>query len=126
MEKTFVTFLILLSAFACVNHDEPTHTGVKIRITNTSDFDYTDVYVNTSGGEFNFGNVMSKESTAYHEFESAYRYAYVTLRINNNECRYAPIDYVGERHLSPGNYSYNVSAAQMGSEYQLDISLGTN
>jgi hypothetical protein len=122
MKKSYASFILLLSVLAC-SDEESTHSGVNIRITNASSFDYYGVYVNTTGGQFNFGNVKSSHSSIYHEFDSAYGYASMTMTVNNKEARLIPIDYVGEQKLPPGNYTYKVTIQQNGDDYWPDITL---
>lgn len=127
MKNALIVFIVTFSfsIIACSEPDKESgkHTKVKIRLTNTGDFDYSDVYVSTSGGEFNYGNINSNESTDYHEFEWAYSYAYIQLKINDKMYKIQPIDYVGEKKLENGNYTYEIGAKPEDSEYRLTLSL---
>jgi hypothetical protein len=112
-----IAFVCMLSfAIGCSESDEPT-TGVNIRLSNTSDFDYKDVYVNTSGGEFNFGNIKPNKRTAYHRFPFAYSYAYIELKIDGVTYKLQPIDYFGEEQLEDGIYTYRIDAKKDGDVY---------
>jgi hypothetical protein len=124
MKNSLIVFILLFSIFACSDKEPQPATGVNIRLKNTSIYDYTDVYINTNGGEFNYGNIKSNESTAYYEFQSAYSYAYVQLKVANNLYVIQPIDYFGEEHLEKGNYTYEIGANNNGGQYdRLTISL---
>lgn len=89
--------------------DSPDNDAIRIRIKNTSAFNYENVYVNTSGGENNYGNLQSGQTSEYKEFASAYRYAYIRLEVNGQTAVVQPIDYVGETLLENGNYTYELS-----------------
>jgi hypothetical protein len=123
MKKAHLITIVLCLFFAC-SEDEPNHTSVKIRLRNVSQFEFTDVFVNTSGGEFNYGSLNSQGVTPYHEFESAYSYAFVSLKIDGINYRIQPIDYVGEVTLPNGIYTYEIAAKASGGEYdRLSMSL---
>ncbi|GAA0892738.1 hypothetical protein GCM10009122_24170 [Fulvivirga kasyanovii] len=79
---------------------------VLIRIKNSSDFDFQNVYVNTGFEGNNFDNISAGRYSDYEDFESAYRYAYIELEINNRLYKIQPIDFVGEKELEPGRYTY--------------------
>lgn len=111
--KRHLLFLLalLLSVVACSDNDaeqELDPGSVNIRIRNTSESNYKDVFVNTSGGEFNYGNINSSHATDYQEFESAYSYAYIRLYVGDHEYTLRPIDYVGETKLENGKYTYEI------------------
>lgn len=114
-----ISFLYIFAfslLFSC--SDDPSESGdLMIRVQNVSNFDYKDVFVNTSGGEHNFGDIDSKETSDYVEFESAYRYAFIELEIEGETFTIQPIDYVGEEQLEPGEYTYQVNALENGDRF---------
>lgn len=91
---------------------------VQIRIQNISDFEYSDVKVNTSGGENIYGTIAPKSHSAYMTFDLAYRYAFVELKIASDTFTLQPIDYVGEDPLKSGKYTYAVDATEEGGKYE--------
>jgi hypothetical protein len=120
---TVLILTLLFSINACSDKDEDlakqTTPGdhVNIRIMNASNFDYSDVYVNTSGHEFNYGTIGAGRSTGYQGFDRAYSYAYIELKIDGMVYRIQPVDFVGEKELEDGNYTYQINAKQEGGEY---------
>jgi hypothetical protein len=116
--KNLLFSLIVISVISCSDTDDGRPaTVVNIRIRNTSDFHYRDVYVNTSGGQHHYGEIDSNEASGYHEFDSAYSYAYVELKIGENLYKLQPIDYFGESKLENGYYTYEISAKSAGDVY---------
>jgi len=101
-----LSFLFLLQA---CGQEDPMDTAVLIRIKNTSASDFENIHVNTSGGQNNYGNLAAGETSAYMEFASAYRYAYVRLEVNGQTALVQPFDYVGETLLENGKYTYELS-----------------
>ncbi len=80
--------LISLFLLGCSN----TNSDITlIRVKNISQFDFEDIIVNTSGGENNYGNVISNEVTEYKTFDFAYPYAFIELKIDNNTYTIQPI-----------------------------------
>ena len=106
--------LIVILFFGCSpNDDEIT----MIRVKNLSSYDFADVVVNTSGGENNYGNILAKVISEYESFDFAYSYAYIELKIDGNTYTIQPIDYVGEKPLKPGKYTYQIDASPNGDQY---------
>ena len=91
---------------------------VQIRIKNVSSFEYSDVRVNTNGGENNYGNINSNSYSEYESFDFAYRYAFVELKIGSDTFTIQPIDYVGEDPLKSGKYTYAIDATEEGGKYE--------
>ena len=109
-------YFLLISIFlvSCTHNDDDT---LLLRIKNTSQFDYNDVVVNTSGGEHNYGKVNSNQASDYKAFDLAFRYAFVELKIDGNTYTIQPIDYVGETPLVNGKYTYEINASNSGDQY---------
>ena len=81
---------------------------VLIRIENKTPFKFKNVLVNTTGEDQLFGTIKSGSTSSYKLFKSAYRYAFVELKINGNIFTIQPIDYVGESLLLSGKYTYQL------------------
>jgi len=109
-------YFVLVSIFlvSCTQNDDDI---LLLRIKNTSQFDYADVVVNTSGGEHIYGMVNSNQASDYKVFDLAYRYAFVELKIDGNTYTIQPIDYVGETPLDNGKYTYEINASNSGDQY---------
>ena len=81
-----------------------------IQVQNASTYQFETVYVNTSGGENNYGTLRAGASSSYlGGYIKAYSYAYIKVVINGEELVLQPIDYVGETPLEAGNYTYVVN-----------------
>ncbi|MEX2607837.1 MAG: hypothetical protein WD708_10870 [Kiritimatiellia bacterium] len=79
---------------------------VMIRVANRSNVPFHEVTVQFPSQTENYGNILPGETTEYREIGEAYRYAYVKAWISGEEAVLQPTDYVGEKLLSGGNYTY--------------------
>src|SRR5262245_39305691 len=93
--KTTILLSVLWSAAL-------TTFATDIRVRNASDVDFQNVIV---GGR-NYGDIKRGAVTDYQTWPGAYRYAYVSLRANGKPMGIQPIDYVGERLLGEGRFTY--------------------
>ena len=66
-----------------------------------------------------FGNLESNGKSEYKRFDSAYRYAFVSFKINGKAYLIQPTDYVGEVQLEKGKYTYKISVTGLNSDYAL-------
>ena len=103
--KTSQTLLLSLLLTSCT----PISKEVEIRVRNTSPYTYTNVTVNTSGGENTYGDIPPGAASDYKVFDFAYSYAHISLQIDTVDYLLQPIDYVGEHKLQSGKYTYEVS-----------------
>ena len=106
MKNLLLILGLLLSCAACQKKDDAAPSGVSIRVRNSSQFAFESVLVNTSDGENSYGQLAAGQSTDYKSFASAYRYAYVKVLVNGQMVVWQPIDYVGEKKLENGKYTY--------------------
>ena len=111
--KKAAFLLLTIFLFSCSQNDNNT----LIKIKNLSQFDYSDLIVNMSGGENSYGDVNSNQTSDYKVFDFAYRYAFIELKINGDTFTVQPIDYVGETPLKNGKYTYEINAANSGDQY---------
>lgn len=72
-----------------------------------------EVYVNTSGGEHIYGSVPKGTMTGYRRFQSAFRYAFISFKIDGESFAIQPIDYVGEIPLEEGSYTYKLTITDL-------------
>lgn len=120
MKKSYALLLLSAALLAGCNYDNlgpDTENGVWIRITNASSYDFKNVYVNTGSDDHQYGDIPAGQSSAYVEYESAYRYAFVQLQINGDTFNIQPIDYVGETLLENGAYTYEIDADNSNNQY---------
>jgi len=59
--------------------------------------------------------------TGYHNLSSAYKYADLQLVIAGKEIHLRPDDYVGEKPLGKGMFTYNIQKRISGSTLYVDI-----
>jgi len=79
-----------------------TNHTTEIRVRNDSDVDFKEVVV---GGK-KYGDIKAGVQTAYQTWKNAYRYSTVTLIAASKLMKFQPIDYVGERELGVGHFTY--------------------
>lgn len=103
--------LVLVASFlSCEKEQEDqVNKGIQIRIENTSQFTYQEILVKIDE-DHHYGTLASGEKSAYQTFTKAYRYAYVRLKIGDKSYVLQPIDYVGEKDLKAGKYTYQIVA----------------
>jgi hypothetical protein len=100
--------LLFLSVASCKKDpDGPSD----IRIRNLTQSIFKNVYVNTSGGEYNYGEVLPGKETDYHRFDIAYRQADITLEIDGVQYELVPVDYTYEIPLGQGKFTYELAIA---------------
>lgn len=106
MKLFLLYFSLCLSLFACKKNEDE---GVYIRIRNISAYPFATTYVNTPGGDNQYGALSPAQNSDYHAFTKAYRYAYLKASVQGQDLVLQPYDYVGEQPLEPGHYTYIVN-----------------
>ncbi len=86
----------------------PARGAVMIRIRNLSNRDFDEVTVGFPEQTESWGALAAGAATAYRAVSIAYRYAYIDARRGPERYLLQPIDYVGERALPPGRYTYEL------------------
>src|SRR5262245_36608806 len=76
--------------------------ATEIRVRNDSKVDFKMVVV----GQKEYGDIKSGATTDYQTWNTAYRYAYVSLLADAKPMKIEPIDYVGETPLGDGYFTY--------------------
>ncbi len=112
MRNLAMYFLSLILILSCKSDKiEPNYGNgdVKIRVWNGTGVELNELYVNTGGGENEFGSLAIDQKSVYKGFKFAYRYAFVTFKIDGMAYAVQPIDYFGETKLSKGFYTYKIS-----------------
>lgn len=118
MKKVSLLVVMVLTLFLSCEKEKETQLGegIQIRIENTSSYTYKDVLVKLSEDR-HYGTLAPGEKSAYQTFTTAYRYAYVELKIGDKTYVLQPIDYVGEEELKEGKYTYQISADNGSDQY---------
>jgi major membrane immunogen (membrane-anchored lipoprotein) len=117
MKKILILFISIVALFSCSKDDENKLSGLNIRLSNVSQYDFKNIVVNTTTGNVNFENLNSGQKSEYKEFDKAYSYAFVELEIDEGTYTIQPIDYVGETLLDNGNYTYQLDANDSNDQY---------
>lgn len=118
MKKVSLLVVMVLMLFLSCEKEKETQLGegIQIRIENTSSYTYKDVLVKLSEDR-NYGNLAPGTKSDYQTFTTAYRYAYIELKIGNKSYILQPIDYVGEEELKEGKYTYQLWADGSADQY---------
>src|SRR5690606_35737083 len=75
---------------------------------NVSDRIFNKTRISFSGQVESYGVLRPGEVSAYREVAEAYRYAAVVILSEDKLFLATPIDYVGEKLLKPGRYTYEL------------------
>ena len=109
----YLTLILVL--FSLQNSDE-----VEIRIANQSRVTLEDVRVEFPSQTVSYGTIETGKATEYRVVRRAYRYARIEALVDGKPALLQPIDYVGEKELRPGRYSYVLKInKKASSEYDL-------
>ena len=80
---------------------------IEIRIRNASEIDFDSVrVVFPDRDEAHFGPIAKGASSDFKRTTRAYRYAGIEVNAGGRKLQLMPYDYVGERELAPGRYTY--------------------
>jgi len=120
---SFLPFILLLLLTACQSDDDATPNAdagsgdVKIRIENSTSYDFKSVNVIPIDEEHQYGDLDAGAISEYYGFEKAYRYGYVKLEIEGREFIAQPIDFIGETLLDDGEYTWEISVIDFANGY---------
>ena len=96
--------LLFITLF-CSKED---NTTIEVRLKNVSEYGMTNIFVATGGGENVYGDLEPNMFSDYRTYEFGYGYAYFSVTIEGEEFVIQPTDYVGEKKLVSGRYTYEV------------------
>lgn len=91
----------------------------QIRIRNNTPYPFHQVVVNNQP----FGDIGAGQSSEYRTLPVAYRYASVQLVMGTHAMQLIPEDYMGERPLGRGRFTYVLSIGDSG---QIELGLDSN
>ena len=106
--RIFLSLALLIFCLTACNDGRnlPGPAGdVLIRVENAAAVDFANVTLNTDA-DYTYGDLAAGATTTYQAHGMAYRYAYISLEIEERQYVIQPIDYVGEAPLEPGEYTY--------------------
>lgn len=107
--KKILTLLFLATLIAACSVDDENETTVGLRIENTSNVSFENIFVSNPDGQQTFENLNPGQTSMYKEFGYVYRYAFISLEIDGEEYKIMPIDYVGEEKYESGLYTYQLN-----------------
>ncbi len=121
MRLSLLTVFLIISLSCKEDTVDPNFgTGdIKIRIWNDTAYHMKDIFVNTGGGENDYGELKARSRSSYFQFVNAYRYAFVSFKIDGKAYTIQPVDYVGEEPLEKGKYTYRLSVDNLNSTYAI-------
>lgn len=79
---------------------------MEIRVANKSNASLENVVVKFPSQTENWGIIESGGISDYRIIREAYAYAYVEVTVNGKKAIIQPTDYLGEKLLGPGKYTY--------------------
>lgn len=116
MKKYLLLLYILLaeSLFISCNsvNNNPEDDGIYLRVLNSSSLPFRTVYISFPGAEALFENLEPGNISAYRKLDTAYRYGYIRVETGDKEYVLQPFDYVGEKPLGNGQYSYELDISE--------------
>ncbi|MDP9120091.1 MAG: hypothetical protein M3O15_01790 [Acidobacteriota bacterium] len=80
--------------------------GTWVRVANRSAVDFEGVTVTFPDGAREYGRLPQGASASYQKVEKAYRYAAVEVVAKEGRLALQPHDFMGEKPLGPGRYTY--------------------
>jgi hypothetical protein len=110
VSSIFLALALLLSVTNCISAEEPNPpSGVQIRIANASSIAISDIDVRFPSQEEKYGALEPGASSEYRDIAMAFRYASVTVKATGQTFSVMAIDYMGEKKLEPGLYTYTLN-----------------
>lgn len=120
MKNLILILTLCISVLIGCKKDQQ-NSPVEISIQNNTTYQFNDLFVSASEGKNNYGTVNSFEKSSYKEFQKAYRYSYISLKIDNEELILQPVDYVGEIELEQGRHTYIISVEVVNNKKRLSL-----
>ena len=119
----------MLLLAACTKPNQTPQGPTDVRIRNMTDQDFTNVMVDTGGGDHNYGDIAAGAETDYHRFEKAYPDAEITVTINGEDYTSGKQDYTYATYIGPDKITYavyisNSDLKKLGVDVILDGPLG--
>ena len=102
-------FVVLTTNIRC-KKDETQNSPVELRIQNATPWAFYDcTVIPPAESQYNFGKIDTDVKTGYRTFILLYRYAGINLIMNNKPYSLVPYDYVSEKPLKKGKYTYKLT-----------------
>lgn len=82
------------------------NADLEIRVANHANGPIEEVRIAFPSQTEEYGTILPNGVTQYRVVKKAYRYAQLTAKIGGEEVAIQPFDYVGEKPLKSGKYTY--------------------
>ncbi len=109
MKRFILVLAVILSLTACKKTEIEPEGPTDVRIYNDTEQVFSNVVVNTSGSEFNFGTIKPKEYSSYHRYDKAYPKADISVEIGSTAYSTPTQDYTYMQYMGQMKISYKVS-----------------
>lgn len=108
MKKIVLFSVLMLIAVSCKKIPKEPLGPTDVRIRNLSAQNMTNLTVNTSGGEFNYGSLGAGNTSEYHRFDKAYPKAQITATIGTDVYTTGTVDYTYLQYIGLMKITYVV------------------
>jgi hypothetical protein len=108
MKKIAFLLIIVSLVSGCKKQEFEPEGPTDVRVKNLSTLPWTNVIVNTSGGEHNLGDITSQSYSGYVQFDKAYPFAEITATINGLVYSTGPVNYFGQTYIGQMKITYEV------------------
>jgi len=101
-------FMLLLIGFLGCTPDTEELGPVLLRVKNGSSVTIQEVQINSNGAEAVFGQLQPGEISDYLRMPHLYSLSLIHVKADTLDLALVPFDYVGERALEAGKYTYTL------------------
>ena len=101
--------LVLVAMVVGCSNPFSSDDGTRIRLRNASAFELTAVTFAPGDASLQFARIAPGETTDYVTVDNAYRYGMLDALVGGQHRRIQPIDFVGERHIGDGRFTYVIT-----------------
>jgi len=108
MKRLILCIALIISLTACKKTKIEPEGPTDIRIFNNTDQVFSNVVVNTSGGEFNFGTLNAQSYSTYHRYDKAYPKADISLNIGGDTYSTPKQDYTYMQYMGRMKITYKI------------------
>lgn len=108
MRNIIALACIMMIMVSCEKPNRTPEGPTDVRIKNLTDQTFTNVIVDTGGGEHNYGDIPAGGITDYLRFDIAYPDAEITAIINGEVYTSGEKDYTYATYIGPDKITYEV------------------
>ena len=116
-----LAYIILIQLTTACTRPPTNSESTHIRVRNKSDVDFEQVTMRFMKEQISFSAVPKGQASAYRTVSEAYRYGYVEVVIAGESFVLQPIDYMGERPLGSGSFTYEITVDRQNRQVQLQL-----